>query len=191
MNSPAPRASPSAQDLRAWLRALATERDRGAFVRLFEYFAPRLIAFFAKAGLARDVAEEVVQETMIAVWNKASLYDPAQAGVSTWVYTIARNCRIDRARREGRRSRVELEQVAEEGVEASGEDFLLADERDARIRAAVNALPPDQAAVVQLSFFADKPHSEIARDLGIPLGTVKSRLRLAMTKIRAAWEAES
>lgn len=172
------------------MRAVAADRDRAAFVRLFEYFAPRLIAFFSKGGLARDAAEEVVQETMIAVWNKAALYDPAQAGVATWVYTVARNCRIDRIRRDGRRSRVELEKEPQVELEASGEEVLLADERDRRIRAAVSALPPEQAAVVQLSFFADKPHSDIARELGIPLGTVKSRMRLAMAKIRAAWEPE-
>lgn len=172
------------------MRALATQRDKAAFVRLFEYFAPRLIAFFAKAGLPRDAAEEVAQETMITVWNKAALYDPAQAGVATWVYTVARNCRIDRIRRDGRRSRVEQEPELEQDMEASGEDILLADERDRRVRAVVSSLPPEQAAVVQLSYFADKPHSDIARELGIPIGTVKSRLRLALAKIRAAWEVE-
>lgn len=184
--------SPTAADLAEWLYAVAKHSDREAFVRLFEYFSPRLIAFFARAGLPREAAEEVTQEAMIAVWTKASLYDPANAGVATWIYTIARNARIDRLRREGRRTRVETEAVDdEEPLDASGEDFLLAGERDERIRLAVEALPPDQAAVVRMSFFADKPHSEIARDLGVPLGTVKSRLRLAMAKIRTAWEGES
>jgi len=184
--------SPKAADLARWLHAVATRADRDAFARIFEYFAPRLIAFFARAGLPREAAEEVAQETMIAVWTKASLYDPANAGVATWVYTIARNARIDRLRREGRRARIESEVVEdEEPTDASGEDYLLVGERDERIRAAVEALPLDQAKVVRLSFFADKPHSEIARELGVPLGTVKSRLRLAMAKIRAAWESES
>jgi len=181
----------SSDEHRLWVRGIAVDRDKAAFARLFAYFAPRLVAFFTRAGLARDVAEEVAQETMIAVWRKASLYDPAQAGVSTWVFTIARNCRIDRLRREGRRSRTELGAIEDPGFDASGEDHLLADERDARMRQAVNALPSEQAAVVRLSFFADKPHAEIARDLGIPLGTVKSRLRLAMAKIRLAWEIDS
>ena len=172
------------------MRSLAADRDRESFAHLFAYFAPRLIAFFAKAGMSRDAAEEVAQDAMVSVWTKAHLYDPAQAGVATWVYTIARNARIDRARREGRRSRIETEIMEEEeGVDPSGEDYLLADERDSAVRAAVATLPPEQAAVIRLSFFAEKPHAEIARELGIPLGTVKSRLRLSMAKVRAAWES--
>jgi RNA polymerase sigma-70 factor, ECF subfamily len=190
VNSRTQSAVPSAEDLRLWVRALATDRDKAAFARLFEYFAPRLIAFFMRAGHARDVAEEIAQDTMIAVWRKASLYDSVQAGVSTWVFTIGRNCRVDRLRREGRRSRTEIDAVEEPGADVSGEDRLLADERDARVRDAVNSLPPDQAAVVRLSFFAEKPHAEIAGELGLPLGTVKSRLRLALAKIRAAWETD-
>ena len=132
--------APTAADLSEWLRAVATDADRRAFSRLFEFFAPRLISFFTRGGLARDAAEEVTQETMIAVWTKASLYDPAYAGVSTWVYTIARNARIDRLRREGRRVRVETETFEdEEPVDPSGEDYLLASERDERVRLALAA----------------------------------------------------
>lgn len=183
---------PKAADLLEWMRAVAERADREAFGRLFEHFAPRLIAFFARAGLPRDAAEEVAQETMIAVWTKARLYNSAEAGVSTWIYTIARNARIDRLRREGRRSKLETEVAAEdeESFDVSGEESLLALERDEQVRTAVNGLPIEQAEVVRMSFFAEKPHAEIARELGIPLGTVKSRLRLAMAKIRAAWETE-
>lgn len=170
---------------------LARNRDRAAFARLFSYFGPRLITFCIRSGLARETAEEITQETMIAVWNKAHSYDPAQAGVATWVFTIARNLRVDRARREGRRSRTELDALEEPNLAPSSEDYLLADERDARVRVAVEALPADQADVVRLSFFVQKPHAQIARDLGVPLGTVKSRLRLAMAKIRNAWENDA
>ena len=170
------------------MRAVASKRDDAAFARLFDYFAPRLVSFFVRAGSSRDAAEEIAQDVMVIVWNKASLYDPAKAAVSTWGFTIARNVRIDRARKEARRSRSETEAMEEPGVVESSEDFLLADERDARVRNAMSGLPADQSAVIRLSFFADKPHAEIARELGIPLGTVKSRLRLAMAKIRAAWE---
>jgi RNA polymerase sigma-70 factor (ECF subfamily) len=181
-------ASPA--DLRLWLREISEDRNKSSFARLFEYFAPRLIAFFVRAGVPRDAAEEIAQDTMIAIWRKASLYDASRSGVSTWVFTIARNVRIDRARRDGRRSRTELGALEEPGLDASGEDRLLADERDARIRSAVGSLPADQAAVIQLSFFSDLPHAEIARELRIPLGTVKSRLRLAMAKIRSSWETD-
>lgn len=180
-------------ELTQWLIKVSEHRDEQAFGRLFEHFAPRLIGFFSRAGLPRDAAEEVAQETMIAVWTKAKLYDPREAGVSTWVYTIARNARIDRLRREGRRAKLETEVVEQEGdeaLDASGEDLLLASERDERMREALKVLPAEQTEVIRLSFFAEKPHSEIARELGLPLGTVKSRLRLAMAKIRAAWEGE-
>jgi RNA polymerase sigma-70 factor (ECF subfamily) len=192
VNAPPPQSARKGSELKDWLLAVAEREDTQAFTRLFEHFAPRLIGFFGRAGLSRDIAEEVAQETMIAVWTKARLYDPREAGVSTWIYTIARNARIDRLRREGRRSKLETEvaEESEEGLDASGEDMLMASERDERIRHAIAALPPEQAEVVKLSFFAEKPHSEIARDLGLPLGTVKSRLRLAMSKIRAAWEDE-
>ena len=188
-NSSTALASPD--ELRHLLIALANNRDKDAFARLFNHFAPKLITFFSRSGLARETAEEIAQETMIAVWNKASLYDPAQAGVATWVFTIARNLRVDRARREGRRSRTEFDAIEEPVAAASGEDYLLADERDARVRLAVDALPVEQATVVRLSFYGQKPHAEIARELGIPLGTVKSRLRLAMAKIRDAWERDA
>ena len=186
-----PSSGASTADLRQWMRAVAIRRDEASFARLFDHFAPRLISFFMRAGMSRDAAEEVAQDAMILVWNKASLYEPDKSAVSTWVFTIARNCRIDRARREARRSKSETAALEEPGVVDSSEDVLLADERDSAVREAMAGLPPDQLAVVRLSFFSDKPHSEIARELGIPLGTVKSRLRLAMAKIRTVWETIS
>ncbi len=191
MNVMLPRAPASTDDLKLWVRALARDRDKAAFARLFDYFAPRLISFFVRAGLQREMAEEITQDTMIAVWTKASLYDPAQAGVATWIFTIARNMRVDRARRDGRRLAIETSSIEVEETAASGEELLLADERDARVRRAIATLPPDQAAVVQLSFYSEKPHAKIARELGIPLGTVKSRLRLAAARLRAGWERET
>ena len=191
MTANSSRASGSPDELRRLVNALADHRDKAAFARLFNHFAPRLITFFSRSGVARETAEEITQETMIAVWNKASLYDPAQAGVATWVFTIARNLRVDRVRREGRRSRTEFDEIEESTFAPSSEDYFLANERDARVRLAVDALPDDQAAVVRMSFFGQKPHTDIARELAIPLGTVKSRLRLAMAKIRDAWERDA
>ncbi len=190
VNAPSPSPAPKGPELARWLLAVATRGDRQAFASLFEHFAPRLIGFFSRAGLPRETAEEVTQETMIAVWTKAGLYDPREAGVSTWIYTIARNARIDRLRREGRRAKLETDVMEQQGEEfdASGEDILLVSERDVRVREAIGTLPPEQAEIIRLSYFAEKPHSEIARELGLPLGTVKSRLRLAILKIRGAWE---
>ena len=188
MSAPAP----SADDMKQWLKAVAEQQDRGAFGRLFQYFAPRIASFMERSGgLSAAEAEEISQETMVTIWRKAALYDPAQAGVSTWVFTIARNLRVDLARKASRASAgVAAMRDLPVRLEASVEDMALASERDARVRRAMATLSPEQAAVLRLSFFAEKPHAEIARELSLPLGTVKSRTRLAMAKIRAILERE-
>jgi RNA polymerase sigma-70 factor (ECF subfamily) len=187
MSAPAP----SADDMKHWLKAVAEHQDRAAFGRLFQYFAPRIVSFMERSGLNAAEAEEISQETMVAVWRKAALYDPAQAGVSTWVFTIARNLRVDLARKASRASAgVAAMRELPARLEASVEDMALASERDARVRSAMATLSPEQATVLRLSFFAEKPHAEIARELSLPLGTVKSRTRLAMAKIRAILERE-
>jgi RNA polymerase sigma-70 factor, ECF subfamily len=126
---------------------------------------------------------------MVAVWRKAALFDESKASVSTWIFTIARNLRIDRARKSARAlSASEMFADPAEEHDPSAEDLALAGEREALVRQALASLSPEQAAVLRMSFFAEKPHVEIARELGIPLGTVKSRARLAMARIRAMLE---
>jgi RNA polymerase sigma-70 factor (ECF subfamily) len=164
---------------------IAKRQDRAAFGVLFTHFAPRVKAYLMRAGVAPTAAEDLAQETMLTVWRKAALFDPAKAGISTWIFTIARNLRIDALRRE-RHPEVPHDDAADVPDPApQADDALLLTQNQARIRAAVEALPQEQAEVVRLSFFADKPHREIERELGIPLGTVKSRLRLAMRHIRS------
>jgi len=180
---------PPNEDLCRLMRNIAFQQSREAFAELFGHFAPRLKAFLMRYGIPEAQSEDLAQETMIAVWRKADTFDPARAGVSTWIFTIARNKRIDQMRRE--RSAAPPLDVSDEGdPSASGEDLALAAERDAHVRAALASLPQEQAAVVRLSFFLEKPHSEIARELGIPLGTVKSRVRLALARLHAALERE-
>jgi RNA polymerase sigma-70 factor (ECF subfamily) len=178
-------------ELKSWMRLLARERDRAAYAQLFAYFAPRLIGFMRRSGLAASDAEEIAQDAMVTVWRKAQLYDPAQASVSTWVFTIARNLRLDMARR-ATRQRKGVAAMGEPEVAwvESAEAHTLADERAAKVSDALATLSREQAAVLRLSFFSEKPHAEIARELGIPLGTVKSRVRLAMAKIRPLLETE-
>jgi len=179
------------EDLKELMAAVARDRDRAAYGRLFQYFAPRLIGFMQRAGLSSTDAEEIAQETMVTVWRKADLYDPRQAAVSTWIFTIARNLRIDLARRATRR-RIGDAALGEPEIELvdSAETQALVGEREARVRAALEELSREQALVLRLSFYMEKPHAEIARELGIPLGTVKSRVRLAMGKIRVMLENE-
>jgi len=178
----------SSEDLSRLMLMVALERDRQAFAALFAYFAPRLKSFLLRSNITGSLAEEIVQETMLAVWQKASYFDPARAGVSTWIFAIARNQRIDRLRRDRERQidSPGADLYEEQKDEApSAEAAIVADEQANRLRQAMKALSAEQALILRLSFFLEKPHAEIARELGIPLGTVKSRVRLAIGHLRS------
>ncbi|MEP6829064.1 MAG: sigma-70 family RNA polymerase sigma factor [Rhizomicrobium sp.] len=166
--------------------AIAQQRDRQQFAALFAHFGPRLKGFFLRLGVTQGVAEDLMQETMLVVWRKADRFDPERAGASTWIFTVARNLRIDLKRRE--RDPGKLAEFYDGADEPTPSDHLLTAERDGRIHQALTSLPADQAQVIRLSFFEDRPHSQIAEDLKIPLGTVKSRVRLAMMRLRALVE---
>lgn len=173
-------------DLAGHLRLVAACRDKGAFAALFRHYAPRVKGYLIRQGCSAAQAEDLAQEVMATVWRKADLYDPAKAEPSTWVFTIARNLRIDALRRE-RHPQVDLDDLPERADDAPPADERIANgQRAERVRRALATLPPDQAEVVRRAFFEDKVHTTIAEELGVPLGTVKSRMRLAMTKIRAA-----
>jgi RNA polymerase sigma-70 factor, ECF subfamily len=163
--------------------AIAARADRGAFAALFGHFAPRVKSYMLRLGADPRLAEELAQETLLAVWRKAAAFDPAKAAASTWIFTIARNLRIDAVRRDRRAEPLD-DRNEEVDDDPTPYDALAAAQSEGRIREALMALPPEQAEVVRLSFFSDKPHSEIAEELGLPLGTVKSRLRLAMGRLR-------
>lgn len=167
--------------------AVAVRQDRVAFSQLFENFAPRVKAFMRRSGMNDAAAEELAQETLITVWRKAALFDPASTGPSAWIFTIARNLRIDALRRERRSasnntSDIDSEFMLDESPHADA--VVAATQADGRVRTALAELPDDQRLVVELSFYQEMAHAEIADELGIPLGTVKSRLRLAMNKLR-------
>jgi len=180
--------SPSPDKLAGFVEAVATRRDREAFAALFRHFGPRLKTFFMRGGMSAGLAEDLVQETMLSLWRKSSYYDPARAGVATWVFTIARNLRIDHIRRQ--RNPADLPPDPEE-TPPSLEDELLGAERDLRVRNALSALSAEQLTIIRLSYYAEKSQSEIAEELGIPLGTVKSRTRLAMARLRALLEDDT
>jgi RNA polymerase sigma-70 factor (ECF subfamily) len=171
----------------AHIAAIAARQDRAPFAELFGYFAPRVKAYLRKQGASDSQAEEIAQETMLSVWRKAELYDAAAASAATWIFTIARNLRIDAGRRERRGGAIRVSDVE---AEFEVDDAPLADaqltaaQSEARVRAALTSLSSDQLDVIRLSFFEDRAHGEIARTLQIPLGTVKSRLRLAMNRLR-------
>jgi RNA polymerase sigma-70 factor (ECF subfamily) len=180
---------PSNEELERWMLAVAQGADRQAFACLFEHFAPRIKGFMLRGGCAPTLAEEIAQEALVTVWRKAALYRPGQAAVSTWVYTIARNLRIDLHRRQA--GVVELDEPVLQALEHEAdaaperpEEQLWSGQLQQRVRQALAQLPAEQAQVVRLSFFEEQAHGEIARMLGLPLGTVKSRIRLAVAQLR-------
>ena len=175
-----------AASLNALLMAVGAARDRAAFEALFRHFAPRIKAYLLRLGAGAAIAEDLAQEAMLSVWRKAQLFDPAKASAATWVFTIARNLRIDALRRERRPEFDPNDPAFVPENEPQADAGLIRGDEEARLREAIGKLSPEQAKVVELSFFADKPHSLIAKELGLPLGTVKSRLRLAMSHIRGA-----
>jgi RNA polymerase sigma-70 factor (ECF subfamily) len=170
----------------ACIVAIAASADRNAFAVLFAHFAPRIKTYLLRHGAGSGMAEDVTQDTMLAVWRKARLFDPAKADAVAWIFTIARNMRIDALRRERHPELPPDDPMLVRENEPAGDDRMEADERARRISRAIAELPADQQDVVRLSYYEDKPHREIEADLGIPLGTVKSRLRLALIRLRAA-----
>jgi RNA polymerase sigma-70 factor, ECF subfamily len=171
------------------LQRIAARADRAAFARLFAYYSPRVKAYLLRLGLDGANAEEVTQEVMVAVWRKAASFDPAQASPSTWIYRIARNRRIDLFRRD-RRADIDAEDPAlRPQAEQVPDAALEARQREARVRQAMAELPEAQRELVRVAFYEDLSHSEIAERTGVPLGTVKSRLRLAFAKLKGRLEA--
>jgi RNA polymerase sigma-70 factor (ECF subfamily) len=171
----------------ATLIGRVAEGDREAFRRLFEHFAPRVKGLMLKAGASSDDAEEIAQETLLAVWRKAAQFDPVSAGASAWIFTIARNLRIDSVRRVARTGVVDHEAELEYLVDPAEQvdDAMARNDEADRIARALSCLSEEQSMAIRLSFIEERPHPEIADFLGIPLGTVKSRIRLAMNRLRA------
>ena len=175
-------------DPNSLIAAIARSGDRAAFAELFDHFAPRVKGLLMRGGAPAELAEEVAQETLLAVWRKAALFDPAKASASTWIATIARNLRIDIARRETRSRLSQVYEILDEEAPEQPDAVLSGAERDARVRAAMTQLSPDQYRVVELAFLEGFSHQDVAHRLAIPLGTVKSRLRLALSHLRAGLE---
>jgi len=157
-------------------------RDRQAFAALFSHYAPRLKAMLRRGGMGEAQAEEVVQEAMLAVWHKAAQFDPTRASASAWIYRIARNRQIDLFRREERPVPDELTKAPPPEPDAA--DALALDQETRRLRDALKALPPAQREMVERAYLGELSHSEIAAATGLPLGTIKSRIRLALERLR-------
>lgn len=177
---------PAEGDLEADLRAVAERRDREAFGRLFAFYGPRIKAYLRRLGAEDAAAEDLTQEVMLALWRRAHQFDRRRAALSTWIFTIARNRRIDAIRRERRPDYDPDDPALVEDVDHAprGDEVAEAREMEGIVLRAVKRLPVEQAELLRIFYYEEKSHSVIAEELGLPLGTVKSRLRLALGKLR-------
>lgn len=178
------------EDWSAQLVLVGSHQDRAAFSRLFNHFGPRVKSTMLRYGLKNELAEEVVQETFVLVWRKAAQFDPQKAMASTWIFTLARNKKIDLLRKQGRPEVDVTDPAFEPDPEQTPDQLYTTQERAKAIRDAMAKLPEQQRLVLQKSYFADETQSEIAESLKAPLGTVKSRLRLALEKLRTILDSD-
>ena len=169
-------------DYAALLIAVRDSGDKAAFATLFRHFAPRIKAFLMKSGASAALAEECAQDVMATLWQKSHLFDPSRASVATWVFTIARNRRID-ALRKSRRPEPEDLPWGPEAEPDQAEAMEMQQETD-RLGAALAQLPAKQRVLIERAYYGDLTHSEIAAETGLPLGTIKSRIRLALDRLR-------
>ena len=168
----------------AQIDAVRDNKDRAAFAELFGYFAPRVKSFLMKSGASPDLAEECTQEVMATLWNKAHMFDPAKASVSTWIFTIARNRKIDLLRKQRRPEPEDLPWGPEESPDQA--DALGLAQETEQLGRALATLPEEQRKLIERAYFGELSHSEIAAETGLPLGTIKSRIRLALDRLRHA-----
>ena len=181
----------SADEAADLIEAIATRQDRAAFARFFNHFAPRVKAFIMRGGADAEAAQEVAQEALIMVWRKAASFDRTRASATTWLYTIARNKRIDLLRRNNRPAIDTEDWLTVFAPEADDADkSVLAGQTYTRVKELLSGLSADQLVVIEKAFFEDKTHTVIAEELKLPLGTVKSRIRLALGRLRDALERD-
>lgn len=180
---PETKTAPAARHYEGLIGRVGKTRDRTAFVELFHYFAPRIKSYLLKHGASETSAEEIVQNTFITVWEKAASFDAKKAAASTWIFTIARNKRIDALRRE-KFVEVNSDNPALENASYTLNEDYADPETVAQLNAAIDKLPDEQARLLRMAFFDEKSHQQIADETNIPLGTVKSRLRIAMEKLK-------
>ena len=166
----------------ARLAAIAQDQDRKAFAEVFRHFAPRVKAFLMKSGADESLAEECMQDVMATLWHKAHMYDPSRASVATWIFTIARNRKIDLLRRYARPEPEDLPWGPEQAPDQA--DVIALQQDTGRLAHAIAKLPAKQRELIQHAYFGDLSHSEIAVETGLPLGTIKSRIRLALERLR-------
>tara|TARA_Y100001960_G_scaffold306897_1_gene362626 strand:+ start:1173 stop:1769 length:597 start_codon:yes stop_codon:yes gene_type:complete len=174
----------STPNLEMLVLEIGQNKSKDAFQAVFQHIAPRLKGFAMRQGTDPSMAEEIVQETMVKVWQKAEQFDPSKASALTWVFTIGRNTRVDLLRKANRPEPDMSDPSLVPDTEPLPQELISRNQEAHLLREVLSKLPSEQQKVLHLAFFEDKPHRQIASELGIPLGTVKSRIRLAMDAIR-------
>jgi len=174
--------SPDVSPLTSLMLAVRDRRDRAAFAELFDHFAPRLKGFIMRSGTGSGQAEEIVQDVMLTVWRKGEQFDPARAQVSAWVYRIARNRQIDVIRKEQRPMPEDLDPVPDSEPDAG--QIVAIEQEASHLRKALKKLKPAQRAMIEKAYLGELSHQEISDQTGLPLGTIKSRIRLGLDRLR-------
>lgn len=175
-----------------WVEQMVRIRDSGdetAFAELFSHFAPRVKAFLLKSGANEAMAEDCMQDVMATIWTKSHLFDPARASVATWIFTVARNRKIDLIRRQRRPEPQDLPWGPEH--EPDQVDVLTLQQQSVRLGEILADLPDKQRELIEHAYFGDLSHNEIAERTGLPLGTIKSRIRLALERLRHAMKRDA
>lgn len=167
-----------------WMLAVRDARDRAAFGKLFDFYAPRIKAMALRGGLRGEQAEDLVQDVLLTAWRKAAMFDPTRAQVSAWIYQIARNRQVDILRKENRPLPDELCAPDSEPPEADRAQTLAMEQEAGKLRAAIGNLPKGQREMVERAYLGELTHNEIKDLTGLPLGTIKSRIRLGLERLR-------
>ncbi|SDW61903.1 RNA polymerase sigma-70 factor, ECF subfamily [Litoreibacter albidus] len=175
---------PSFSEQTTWMLAVKNDRDRSAFAALFDHFAPRLKGFIMRSGVGSAQAEEIVQDVMLTVWRKADQFDPARAQVSAWIYQVTRNRQIDVLRKERRPIPEEL--IEDDVCDTDAGQILAVEQEADHLRQALLQLSPDQRKMIEQAYLGELTHQEISTQTGLPLGTIKSRIRLGLERLRHA-----
>jgi len=178
------------KELTSLIGRIASFKDKTAFSELFKLVGPRIKGYLMKLGSSDVAAEDLLQEVMLTVWRKSETFDRSKAAVSTWLFTIARNKRIDMLRKEIRPQLDPLDPMLSPNQEAAADDIYGSNQEAMKISKAIEQLPTDQAVLIKMTYYEDKSHSIIADELKMPLGTVKSRIRLASTRLRKLLEGK-
>lgn len=186
-------ATPAASDARDWsqeMAAIAGRRDRDCFLRVYDHFMPRVCLYLRGMGTQPGTAEELAQEALLRLWTHADRYDPARSGLCTWLFRIARNLFIDRVRKEPGWLHVQasVEGAGLDDVAATTASSAEAYAEHVQLKRRIDALSPVQARLIRMSYFEAKSHHDIAAELDMPLGTVKSHLRRAFLRLQGEIE---